>query len=238
MRRNFLFLSAVIGLLFSSRMEARNIYVLSAGVSDYPGTANDLNLPANDAKAICRLYRTNSGAKVVLLTNSNATKAHILDEARRLFKQAAEDDIVVFFFSGHGYNGGFAAYDEGISYDEVRKLFSVCKARNKMIFADACFSGDIRENGRSGGPRRDNVLLFLSSRSNETSIESPSMKNGYFAACLIRALKGGADLNHDRMITAKELFSAVSSGVKSLSNDRQHPVMWGNFDGNMPVMVW
>ena len=57
-------------------------------------------------------------------------------------------------------------------------------------------------------------------------------------ACLVRALKGGADVNRDRVITAKELFSAVSKGVKELSDNRQHPVMWGNFPDDMPVMVW
>ena len=51
-------------------------------------------------------------------------------------------------------------------------------------------------------------------------------------------LKGGADMNLDRTVTARELFQAVSSGVILLSENKQHPVMWGNFDNNMPVMIW
>ena len=54
----------------------------------------------------------------------------------------------------------------------------------------------------------------------------------------LRSLKGGADTNRDRTITAKELYHAVSTGVRALSNEMQHPVMWGNFEDNMPVMVW
>ena len=64
------------------------------------------------------------------------------------------------------------------------------------------------------------------------------MKNGFFTACLLRALKGGADVDRNRVITAKELFNAVSKGVKKLSRDSQHPVMWGNFSDDMPIMVW
>ena len=220
---------------------AQNIYLVSAGVSDYPGRANDLLHPADDARAVHRLFKKNSRATSVLLTDGNANKERILASARTLFSKAGEDDIVVFFFSGHGLPGCFAAYDEMIAYSELRRVFAACKAKNKMIFADACFSGNIREGKGDGSGMDDpdsNVMLFLSSRSYEYSIERPDMRNGIFAACLVRALKGGADVNRDRVITAKELFTAVSDSVKDISRNQQHPVMWGNFDDSMPVMVW
>ena len=78
----------------------------------------------------------------------------------------------------------------------------------------------------------------MSSRTYEVSWEMPGMRNGYFTTCLIRSLKGGADYNHDRIITAKELYKGVCDGVAALSDDIQHPVMWGNFDDSMPVMIW
>lgn len=217
---------------------SQNIYLVSAGISDYPGTRNDLNLPFNDAKAIYRLYLRNAKANAVLLTNGNATRSHILTKTRNLFAKAGKDDIVVFFFSGHGFPGGFCAYDENLTYGEIRKLFASCKAKNKIIFADACFSGDIRENQPGKSDPDNNVMLFLSSRDDETSMERRDMRNGFFTACLVRCLKGGADVNRDRVITARELFDAVSKGVKDLSHNRQHPVMWGNFDNDMPVMIW
>ena len=83
------------------------------------------------------------------------------------------------------------------------------------------------------------VMLFLSSRDDETSKEGTIfMNNGVFTACLLSGLKGGADQNRDRVITAWELFKAVSEGVRKMTYDEQHPVMWGKFDKNMPVMVW
>lgn len=218
--------------------KAQNIYLVSVGIADYPGTDSDLSLPVNDAKAIYQLYRKHFNAKVFLITDDMATKQNIVSQTNLLFSQAGEEDIVIFFFSGHGYPGGFAIYNDYLDYGDVRALFASCKAKNKMIFADACFSGDIRENKRNTSARNQGVMLFLSSRENEVSIESLRMRNGFFTACLLRCLKGGADVNRDRIITAKELFTAVSKGVRELSGDIQHPVMWGNFDDNMPVMKW
>lgn len=216
-------------------------YLVAVGVSDYPGTVNDLRLPANDAMAVQYIYSQNSKAETVLLTNSNATKSTILSKLRSTFAKASENDIVVFFFSGHGSKGAFCAYDAQIPYSEIRQAMASSNARNKMIFADACFSGEMGQ-GRSSTADQSfnkyNVMLFLSSRGSETSIERPDMKNGFFTSCLQKGLRGGADANKDRTITAKELFNYVSTNVKKLSKDKQHPVMWGKFSDNMAVMKW
>ena len=175
----------------------------------------------------------------MLITNANATRERVVRYASILFSKAGSDDIVLFFFSGHGYRGGFSLYDGYLSYQKLRSIFSACRAKNKMIFADACYSGDIRENrvARFKDPN-NRVMLFLSSRSDECSKELSNMRNGLFTASLCRALKGGADTNYDRIITARELYVAVSNMVVELSNDTQHPVMWGNFPDSMPIMVW
>lgn len=219
---------------------ARKVYLVAAGVSDYPGTSSDLALPAMDARAINRLYRKNSSAETILLTDENATTSKIKAAMRQLYKKARKDDIVVFFFSGHGYPGGFVAYDGRLNYDIIKSIFSDCASQNKMIFADACFSGDMRNKGDvdKREKARMSLMLLLSSRDDEVSYENPLYKNGFFTICLERCLRGGADADRNRVITAKELYQGVRRGVVELSEDRQHPVMWGNFDDDMPVMVW
>lgn len=64
------------------------------------------------------------------------------------------------------------------------------------------------------------------------------MRNGFFTTYLYMGLKGNADADKDRTITAKELFEFVYGGVVQLSGGRQHPVMWGSFSDNMVVMKW
>lgn len=227
-------------LLLPLCLEARRIYVLAAGVSDYPGTENDLRLPCNDARAISNLYKQNSDAEIILLTNENATRENILNKAKALFSQAGPNDIVVLFFSGHGFPGGFVVYNKvAISYREMYSVFANCPAKNKMIFADACYSGKMNSLGKGGHSKdKKGVMFFLSSRDNETSRERSDMENGFFTACLLSSLKGGADANGDRIITARELFVKVKAGVMRLSAGAQHPVMWGSFNDNMVVMSW
>lgn len=238
MKRNRIIIFLLL-LIVSIRMNAQHIYFVSVGIADYPGILNDLVLPVHDAQDLYDLYESNSNTTSVLLTDSVADKRRIMRECRKLFVKAGKNDIVILFFSGHGYPGGFVAHDGPFAYEEIRKLFSECKARNKMIFADACFSGDMRDGtvGEFKDPN-NSIMLFLSSRGDEPSREYPKLRNGIFTTCLLRSLKGGADINKDRIITAKELFYAVSYGVKQLSQDKQHPVMWGSFDDDMPVMIW
>lgn len=229
-------------ILFSLTVSAdAKTYLVAVGVSDYPGNNNDLRLPANDAATVRYVYSKNSNAESVLLTNNNATKSALLSKLRSTFAKATENDIIVFFFSGHGTKGAFCAYDAQIPYSEIRKAMASSKAKNKMIFADACFSGKMRQ-GRKNTAEQSfnnyNIMLFLSSRGNETSIERRDMKNGFFTSCLQKGLRGGADANKDRTITAKELFNYVSKNVKRLSSEKQHPVMWGKFSDNMVVMKW
>ena len=234
-RKKILLSVALLLLAYSAHAD---VYLVSVGISDYPGRQHDLHLPAGDAKAISTLYQSNNGAHVSLLVNGKAKKADIIKQMNEQFSKAGRDDIVVFFFSGHGSPGVFNVYDGNLSYDDIRTAMAGSKCNNKMIFADACFSGRIRQQGNAPQDNKSNVMLFLSSRSNEYSIETPNMKNGFFTACLLRCLKGGADYNKDKTITARELFKAVHEGVVALSDDKQHPVMWGNFSDDMPVMKW
>lgn len=232
-----------IFLLMSVPGLQAKVYLVSVGIADYPGTQNDLRLPVKDAKTIAWLYSKNTSVDYVLLLDRKATRKTVLAAMNKVFTKAGTNDIVVFFFSGHGYPGGFVAYDGQLTYEAIRNAMAKSSCRNKMIFADACFSGKMRTGGRASESsvaeaRKANVMLFLSSRSDETSIERRDMRNGFFTTYLQKGLRGGADADKDRMITARELFQYVHKGVVRLSNGKQHPVMWGKFPDNMPVMVW
>lgn len=232
----------LLGMIFlaTNGFATNKVHLVAVGIADYPGATNDLTLCAKDAASVKWLYEKNSNAVTEILTNSEATKDAILSKIRTTFKYSSTDDIVVFFFSGHGYKGGFVAYDGFLSYDEIRTAMSVTHCKNKMIFADACFSGKMRQGSSKVKQEheRSSVMLFLSSRDNETSIERRDMKNGFFTSCLVDALRGKSDANRDRKITAKELFKFVSDNVRALSKNKQHPVMWGHFSDDMPVIVW
>lgn len=221
-------------------------YLVAVGIADYssfPGKLNNLTLTVKDAETMAWLYSQNSSVDYTLLLDKKATKERIIRAMNKLFSKAKKDDVVVFFFSGHGYPGGFCASDGNLGYDVVRKAMAKSKCQNKMMFVDACRSGGMRVNDADGEiafntAKGANVMLFLSSRNNENSIERRDMQNGYFTTYLQKGLRGNADANRDRTITAKELFDFVHKGVAQISGGVQHPVMWGRFSDNMTVMKW
>lgn len=246
---NNVWLGPVLSLILficGSQLVQSKIYLVSVGIADYTGfpqPVNNLKLTVRDAKTIAAIYAINGNTEYSLLLDSQAKKENILKSIRDLFSKAGKEDIAVFFFSGHGYIGGFCAYDDIISYDMIRDAMKKSECQNKMMLIDACHSGGIRiQNSNNGNDinrtRNSNVMLFLSSRTDEYSIERSDMQNGYFTAFLQKGLRGNADANHDRVITARELFKFVSRGVADISDNQQHPVMWGKFRDNMPVLKW
>lgn len=232
-------------LVLASFTRAQTTYFLAVGVNDYNDPAvKDLRCCENDVRSMSAVMKK-QGATIVQCLGKTATRQAILASLITFCTKAKEDDAVIFFFSGHGYPGGFCPVDmtrnnNGLTYEEVQTVFRQSKAKRKMVIADACFSGGLRKNKSNASNQAKNgeVMFFLSSRTNEPSQEVPNGKNGQFTKFLVRALGGGADYNRDRIITAKEVFRFVSEGVRVATANKQHPVMWGNFNDNMAVTDW
>lgn len=228
---------------------ARTIYVVSVGICDYQYIRN-LQKAENDATAVSALYLTHT-PHVTTLLGADATHDRILSTLREVFSQAGEDDTVVFFFSGHGSRGGLCAHDTKkthalLTYREVQQVMRQCRAGNKQLFIDACFSGGLRNHkssaqaatGQQPLADTEGIMLFLSSRTGETSQENPWADNGFFTQYLIKGLKGAADANADRIITAKEIYTFVAAKVSERTAKKQNPVMWGKFNDQMHLMNW
>ncbi len=219
-------------------------YLIAVGISDYH-CIDDLRLPQNDASDMASLF-SKQNAKVYLLLNEKATKSRIIYTMETIFTQAKPNDMILLYFSGHGFAGGFCTYDTDcqgggfLSYGDLKKIYSRSKAKRKVIFADACFSGSFRAKAQSQKSEQvlnsQNIMLFLSSRTDETSRERSDMKNGYFTHFLLKGLAGEADANKDKVVTSKELFTYVNKNVSEISRNNQHPVMWGKFSDNFIVM--
>lgn len=237
--RNFILL--LIVLACTGNVQAKTYY-LCVGIANYPGTRNDLTLPARDALTMQRLYQKQRPSEGYCLTNEQATSRAIVNVFETLCVKAQKDDEVIFFFSGHGADGVLLAYDNKLSYTYLYDALSKTKASRKFVFIDACLSGKMRQSPAMYQPtdkqKQTDVMFFLSSRSNEYSIEDRRLKNGFFTLYLERGMRGAADNDRNRVITAKELFGFVSQGVKAISNGRQHPVMWGRFSDAMAVITW
>lgn len=215
------------------------VYAVVVGVNDYRGAATRLRSAVSDARNVYNFFRQAAPqGKIVLLTDNEATKERILATMREVFTKAGPDDLVLFFFSGHGLPGYFCPTDVGslgqrvLAHSEIRDLFKTSRAQLKLCLADACYSGSIQpKNTAATSPKSNSsVVVLMSSRPTETSIEANTAVGGtgLFTKYLVQGMRGAADKNNDRAITLAELYRYMRQGIRQASNNQQTPVLYGN----------
>jgi hypothetical protein len=245
------------------------VWVMSVGVAAYKNPKIALKYPQSDALEMQGLWRGPEGGSldynhIMVLTNDRATRRNILDSMRVLFSRATEDDMVIFYFSGHGLKGSFLPHDYDdndvkIDYSELNDLLTSCPAKHKLVIGDACFVGSLwvsksvepsvlatpdevegdaftRELNRTA----PGTAFMLSSSADEESFEISSYGRSIFTHYVLEGLKGAANANDDEVITVKELFEYAASNVRILANrvkKEQTPLLRGTFDPNMPVAM-
>lgn len=136
-----------------------DLYIVAIGVSDYMDTAMNLDYAVKDGRDIIRLFSSRKDLydqiHIDTLFDLAVTKENIMQLKEELMKSRV-DDHVILFLSGHGlldaeqdfyyatHNMDFtdpARY--GILYDDIEGLLDGIPARNKLLFIDACHSGEV-----------------------------------------------------------------------------------------------
>lgn len=239
-------ISILLLVLMSSTLMAQKTYVVAVGMDKYQNpNINRLPTPVSDVKALAHFFHDYNGAHVFMLLNDNATRKHILKVLRTEFAKSTEKDEIIFAFSGHGAEGGLSCYDinsmdDLITYNEIMDIMEHAKARRKVILANACYSGGMNvrrgNSARNQSLKKTSVLLFTSSRADETTLANRDMMYSYFIERILLAFRGQADKNNDKKITARELFNYVSARVLVDTDFQQHPQMWGKFADDMVVV--
>ena len=231
-------------LLIGMSAAAQTTYIVSVGINVNRDRVDPLPCSRADAKGIANFYYNYNNSNVFMLLDANATRDHIIKVLKQQFAKSTDADEIIFAYSGHGFDGGLSTYnnDEVLFCSEVQNIMLNSKARRKMMYIMACHSGTfVKKHGSSNDQRRQynkksNVLLFLSSKTDESSWENTAMENSYFFHYLLMGLEGQADKNNDNKVTARELFNYVAPRVEIISGNKQHPVMWGKFPDDMVIV--
>lgn len=241
-------LVAAIIICSSFASYGQKTYVVCVGLNVYDNGENPLPCSAGDVKGIANFFNKYNGSEVFMLLDKNATRAHIIQVLKQQFAKAGPEDEIIFAYSGHGFDGGVSCYDtkNRVYCSEVQEIMRNSNAGRKVIFMNACHSGSFSKKYTTNPTQRNrgdykkskaDVMLFMSSRDNESSWERTDMTYSYFFNRLIGGLKGNADVNNDKNVTARELFNYVYGNVLKDTNNKQHPQMYGNFDNNMVVVT-
>ncbi len=232
------------------------VWAVVVGVATYQHI-NSLRYPDDDAYKIYAFLKSPEGgalpdAQLKVLVDEDATASKIKTTMKNLYAQAGPNDLILFYFAGHGMEGAFIPSDyDGVnnklSHIEISEILKNSPAKNKVCVADACHSGSLTY-ARTASSAYDNyynalkeskagTALIMSSMAEETSIEFNNFRQGAFSYFFIKGLAGEADLDKNKLITVTELYSYVQKNVASYTNYRQNPVISGDYDRTMPVGV-
>lgn len=151
-------------ILINSLQKSENstLYFVGIGVSEYLDASMNLKYATKDIMDVAKLFNKSKICKKIeskILLNKAVVKDSI-PSIRKFISQAGVDDIVIVYFAGHGmlsdsldyylasYNNDFSdPSKKGIGYTDLEKELQDCKSRKKLLFLDACHSGEVdKEN--------------------------------------------------------------------------------------------
>lgn len=189
-----------------------------------------------------------------ILIDEDATRENILNTMNDVYGKAGKNDLILLYFSGHGLRGSFLPIDfDGFNnklyHDEINRIFKNSQAKLKLCIADACHSGSLLASRGDMIPETIQTFyqslaeagpgsaLLMSSKSDETSLESKGLRQGVFSHFLIRGLKGEADSNNDGIVSIQELYNFIFFNVRAYTGKRQSPIIQGTYDQNMGIAI-
>ncbi len=183
---------------------------LVVGIDNYIEVC-DLHGCVNDACAVANVLSRNADGslnfdiKKMLSTSENSivTKNELEDAIIELF--AGEDELALFYFSGHGYtenNNGYIITSDvnlpgrnGIKMDDIMQWCNKSKVKNKILIFDCCHAGAVGDDKyfNSNSIIGEGVTILSACKKGQYSLESKG--HGVFTNLLVDALSGsGADI--------------------------------------------
>ena len=202
-----------------SQLASAGYYGVFVGISDYPGTADDLDFCAADAGDLNRVFVQNGFAtsdRVTLLQDRNATRSRMLGAIEEYAAQIRRDDTLVLFYSGHGdsvpsgresdgTDETIELYDGPILDDELANALSSVQGRVILVL-DACYSAGFAKDVIS----RPGWFGIFSSEEDVVSYVADEFRaGGYLSHFFQEAITGNADGSvgngRDRRVSMAEL---------------------------------
>ncbi len=223
-------------------------WALLIGIADYPLSEAyeipKLKASVKDVNALAEfLKHPRKGGfdpdHVFVLTDAEAKQRNILIKLEELARLASSEDMVIFYFAGHGvYSSGddtvyLIPYDHDLShmkatcinFSDLEKMVYGMKANKVVVILDACHSAGVKpKDARSAASGRllnerylrafrgsEGRALLLSSGVTEVSWETEEY--GIFTHFLLEGLEGEADKDKDAFITFTEVSRYVEDMV-------------------------
>ncbi len=219
-------------------------YALIIGNTEYtdPGLTQ-LTAPGKDAKDFARVLKDQDICSFdevnVMLNQPEPTVRGAIDE---FFDQKKPDDLLVFYFSGHGVRDELGSLylavkntirtrlrSTAIKSDYIREVMDQSRSRRQLLILDCCNSGAFEQGTKAatgvsigtstafeGGYGR---IILTASDSTQFAWEGDKVigetDKSLFTYFLVQGLEGEADLDGDGQITVDELYDYAYEKVRT-----------------------
>lgn len=183
-------------------------------------------------------------------TDEKPTRANILTVLQSVANATEVDDLLLFYYSGHGDEKDGESYlvardgrhlvlgDTAVSVTRIKEILNGASARAKVIILDACHSG--ASIGKKGATpmtpefigrvfeQAAGMAILSSCKQDQVSWEWSDKRQGVFTHYLLDALTGAADRDEKGFVSVQDASRHVTDGVRlwaSQLNRSQTPTL-------------
>ncbi len=227
---------------------------LLIGNSTYPADEHNLQTLKGPVKDITVLNRALADPATGLFADTDVTLLPEVTSARairamgRFFGEAGRDDVLLFYFSGHGKLDQVGRLHlcmqdtestdllaTAVSSARISEFSDASHARNVVIVLDCCFSGAFRGGDLGDAVAGPGRYVMTSCRgtqlANDATVENST---SHFTQHLVDGLVGAAaDHDGNGYVTFAELYAYVDRRLRDTG--KQIPQQRVQGDGDLPL---
>jgi metacaspase-1 len=237
---------------------------LLIGISKYKTPSLDLHYAAANAIQLRAALNSPAGcgipdANLCLLLDHEATASALTEALGSCCSAAEKEDILIFYFSGHGERVGDRFYlvpsdanprdlsESAVDMQAIQASLATCLARGILVILDCCLSAGFAEHADAlfrSISGRDFLLLLCASRAGQASVEFDRRQGTLFTGALLDVLESRANIGAEAgVIYFSELFgfvqSYVAEGLELLGQPPsvQEPVFAGTYSRDPRLFI-
>jgi formylglycine-generating enzyme required for sulfatase activity/uncharacterized caspase-like protein len=235
-------------------------YALLVGVSNYIVDLRPLPAAVKDIEALRQILvnpEIGGFAESDVTVLPNAEKGAIETAIYKLFANRKPDDLLLFYFSGHGvtdsrndfYFTGISTSTDALPPTAISSAYvqgEMEKSRSHRLVAilDCCHSGAFPKGMKAKDASKVDIKLggegraiLMAADSSKFAFEQEGFELSLYTHFLVEGLKtGAADRDEDGDVSADELHVYVEGKVKTVNNSMS-PQFFGQKEGHRIVLA-
>lgn len=223
-------------------------------------TIQDLKAPKNDVRLLGKALASEGLGNFEVFIYQDKNSYSLQKDIEFFFKKASFNDVVLFYYSGHGLKDSkgdlyFSTKDSdpnllnstAMPADFLKKMMQECKSKRQAVILDCCYSGIFGKELMAKGEVYNEVVnrlsgvgrIILSSSSpigysfeSTIKIKNNELSISLFTKILLSGIvTGEADKDCDGFISIQELFEYISDQMKESDMDQVPSISNVNSEG-------